>query len=460
MTCRAITAAVLAASLLAGGAEPAMAQQAPALRGSLVEDAAAEADAAAAPVRKRVRAELAETNLDIAPLEPQATESAAIVPLEPPPPPRRKAVVEDPYAPTGIGNTGIRFFPAITAGTIFSSNVNESKNDPESATGLQLRPSLRVESNWVRHSLTAGLDGNLVSYAGKDAYDTRTLDLFQRLRLDVRRHTTATLDTRYALDQPGGEESTEHTLSGSAALIQDFGPVVATLRTGLTGRFFEDVKLEGGGTQSNSDRDYIEPSVALRAAYNQPQAIRPYIEASYAPRFHKDEIDRNGLARDSQGFGLTAGIEIAAEPLWTGDLGLTYLHRNYKDNSLDSASAFGLSGSVTWSPTDLTTVVMEAGTSLGETTVASASASTTWTASADVTHALRDNLDLLAGASVEIEDVDGSADKTYDASLGLSWKLNPILSWTAAYDLTWLDAGAGGEDYVEHRVSTGVTVSR
>src|SRR5687768_8071499 len=101
MTCRRITAAVLATSLVAGGADMAMAQSAQPLKGSLLEDAAAEDAGATVPVRKPIRAELAETNLEIAPLEQQAADSAAIVPLVPEPPRRRKAV-EDPYAPTGI----------------------------------------------------------------------------------------------------------------------------------------------------------------------------------------------------------------------------------------------------------------------------------------------------------------------------------------------------------------------
>jgi hypothetical protein len=455
MTCRASIAALFATSLIFSGAGSAWAQSTLPLRGSLAEEAAAEEQ-----LKKPVRTELAETVLEITPLDPQTPATAAIVPEEPPPPPRRRVRLQDPYAPQGIGNTGLRLYPSINVGAVYSSNVNESEDDPISAKGLQLRPGLRLESNWIRHSLNAGLDGRLISYQGEDDYDTRTLDVFQRVRLDVRRHTTATLDARYALDQSGGDESTEHTLSGSLALSHDFGPVVATLKAGATGALYEDVDLPGGGSEDNSDRNYTEPSLSIRTTYNQSQAIRPYVEASYSPRIHRDEFDRNGLARDSQGYGITAGFEIAAEPLWSGDLGLTYLHRNYKDQSLDSASAVGLVGSLTWSPTELTSVVMGAGTTLGETTSATASSTTTWTASVDVTHGLRDNVDLQAGASVEIEDLDGAADKTYDVNLGLSWKFNPTLSWTAAYDLTWLDAAAGGEDYVEHRVSTGLTVSR
>ncbi len=148
------------------------------------------------------------------------------------------------------------------------------------------------------------------------------------------------------------------------------------------------------------------------------------------------------------------------DPLWTGELGLTYLHRNYEDASIRTANTLGLSGSLTWSPTELTRVVMETGTAIKEASGTGSSPTPTWTAGIDVTQAIRDNVDLTAGIGVEVEDFGSSVDKTYDANLGLSWKFNPILAWTAAYDLTWLDSGSAGSSYVEHRVSTGLTLSR
>ena len=103
---------------------------------------------------------------------------------------------------------------------------------------------------------------------------------------------------------------------------------------------------------------------------------------------------------------------------------------------------------------------MTAGTALDETTLADTPATTTWTAGTELTYALRDNIDLLAGFEVEIENNQPGVDTTYDASVGVAWKLNPMLAWTAGYDLTWFDAGSAGGDYVEHRLSTGLTLAR
>lgn len=445
MRCREIIAVIFAAGMAAGGtAASALAQSVPPLRGTLYEQAAG---GGGIPAPLPVTAKLAETRLEIEPLEPV-------------PAPRRRRAVTDPYAPLGIGNAGLRLYPAISFGPVYSSNVSNSPDDPASSTGLLLKPAIRLESNWARHSLTAGFDGAFAYYRDHGGFDTGTFDLFQRLRLDVRRHTSASFETSYNLDKPVGEDANEHKLAGFAGVTHDFGPVLATLKGGARTRIFEDQKFPGGATEDNGDRDYLEPSVSLRASYSLSAMLRPYIEAAYAPRVYSVKPDRDGLNRDSEGYGLAAGVELAAGPLWTGDLGLTYLHRYYQDHNLDAVDAVGLAGSVTWSPSELTRIVMATGTAIDEATAVAASAAPVWTAGIAVTQALRANIDIAANASIGIKDVGTSFDKTYEAGLGVSWKLNPVLAWTAGYDLTWLDAGRPDGSFAEHRVSMGMTLSR
>ena len=426
--------------MLTGVAVPAHSQSAPTLKGSLAgEDTGVP-----------VTSWKTETSLDAA-----GTDTVAAGPLI-----RRINAHTDPYAPTGIGTEGLRLYPSLTAGSIFSSNVNNSAHDPQSDIGLRLRPSLRVESDWSRHALTAGLDGDFVRYASHPAFDTSNLNIFERLRLDARRTTTADINSSYVLEEGDGTDPTEHILNGSLAVTQDFGPMKARAMVADTARFYDDRTRPNGTVEDNGDRDYNEPSLALRTTYNEYGPIRPYVEAAYSSRFHSRELDRHGINRDSTGLAVTAGVELDSGPIWSGDLGLTYLHRNYQSASLGSASVLGPTGSLTWSPTELTKIVMATGTSLDETTSAVTPATRDWIASIDMTYALRDNIDLLAGASLEIEDKGASTDKTYGGKLAVNWQFNPILAWTAAYDLTWLDAGTARAGYVEHRLSAGLTISR
>lgn len=149
-----------------------------------------------------------------------------------------------------------------------------------------------------------------------------------------------------------------------------------------------------------------------------------------------------------------------APPLPNSVIAFSYLRRTYDDPALDSNQALGLTGELTWSPTDLTRIVLSLGTSLSETAAAGSPGSRNWSMKIAASQSLRDNLDLTLAGGAAMEQDSGGTDVTYDASAALSWKLNPMLAWTAGYDVTWLDAATAGRDYAVHKVSTGLTVSR
>lgn len=383
---------------------------------------------------------------------------------------RKRKAMDDPYAPVGIRVGGITLYPSLSVGSVATSNVRQATSGAQSAIGLTLKPALRFASDWVRHSWTGGANLDLVRYLDQKDITSQTGDLFSTFRLDIRRDTRAEFGASYNLDQTGlsGSEvpatavgnRTEHLISGAAALIHDFGPLEARAKAGIGWKIYDDVKLSGGGTEDNSDRDYAAPSLSLRATYTDPPVFKPYVEAAYEPRFYQRKLDRNGLQRSSQGYAASAGVVIGQGPIWSGDLAATYLVRDYKDAALATNDAVGLSGSVTWSPSDLTRVVLSLGTSLSDTVSTTASGSRNWTGRVDLTQGLRDNIDVLAGAGVAIERGSTGDDVTYDANLGLAWKLGPSLAWTAGYDFTWLDAAGAGRSYTEHRISAGLTLSR
>lgn len=384
--------------------------------------------------------------------------------------PVKRKRTADPYAPTGFRTGGIIFYPSLTVGTVVTSNVRQASSDAQSASGLRLKPSLRFESDWIRHSWTGEAHYDGVRYLDQKDLTAQQADLFSKFRLDIRRDIRAEFEAGYNLDQTGLANSeipatavgrrTEHKINAAASLIHDFGPLETRVKAGAGLKLYDDVKLSGGGSEDNADRNYATPSLSLRATYTDPPVFKPYLQAAYEPRYYMRKFDRNGLQRSSQGLAASAGVVIDRGPVWSGDLAATYLWRDYEDAALESSSAFGLTGSLTWSPGDLTRIVLEAGTSLVDSVSTAASSNRDWTGRIDFTHELRDNIDVLAGAGVEIEETGAGDDVTYDANLGIEWKLGPSLAWTVGYDVTWLDAAASGRSYTEHRVSAGITLSR
>ena len=141
-------------------------------------------------------------------------------------------------------------------------------------------------------------------------------------------------------------------------------------------------------------------------------------------------------------------------------MALVYALRDYEDSALATNDAIGINGNLTWSPTDLTSVVMTLATGLDESSSATSSGTKIWSGRIDVAHELRENVILLGGFGVEFEKFSGGTDTTLSSNLGIEWQLNPNLAWTAGYDGTWLEAAESGGNYNEQRLMTGIVLRR
>jgi hypothetical protein len=431
---------------LIGTACPAHAQEAYGLRPALADDATTDEPVVAPPSQ------------------------LTIVPEIEAPPPKRRAIPLNPYAAQGVNLGGIVLYPSLQGDSVYSSNAAAATSGQQSAIGMHLRPALRFESDWVRHSWQGAASGDFTTYLKKDVPNQKDLDLSSSFRLDIRRSTHAEFDASYVLSQTGAEDSelpstaignrTEHDLTASTAIIHDFGPLTAGLMLALDRQLYDDVKLSGGGKEDNGDRNNYTPSLGLRLAYTEPPTLKPFAGVTYAPRFHDQKLDRNGLARDSQGLTTSLGIAVDQGPIWSGEAAIVYAVRNYKDASLANNAAFGINGNIMWNPTDLTSVVVTMTTDLNETSSATSSGSITRTGGVAVTHALRDNVNLLGGLGLSLETYPTGTDKTITSRLGIEWQLNPDMAWTASYDGTWFNGRAPGDNYNEQRVSTGIVLRR
>jgi hypothetical protein len=398
-----------------------------------------------------------------------AKKPTAAVDIQLPKPKKRKSAA-DPYAAQGIGSDVFRFYPTLEIGALASSNAARSSGKAKSDTAIRLRPSVSFASNWSRHSWTGSATADFLRYQTSKSRSSSTALAQTALRLDIYHDTRANFAASYsrnAIASGSGEvpatalgSRVDQTMNASAGLEHDLGPLTTQLRLGLSRNVYGKVDLSGGGSEDNSDRDYTEISALLRGSFNRGAVLSPYGEIAYEPRIHDKKKDRNGVKRDSQGLRLGVGVTLDDGPIWTGEIGATLQLRRYADASLDNVVVPGLSARVTWRPTDLTRFEFNTGASLAETVVAGSSANRSWNGNIDVVHGLRDNVDLSAGLGLTAEKDTSGTDWTTSTRLGVSWLVNPYLTWTAGYEGTFFNGSTAGSDYQDHRILSSIILKR
>jgi hypothetical protein len=384
-------------------------------------------------------------------------------------PRKKKRSVADPYAAQGLalGQGGIRLYPTLEIDAGFTSNVQRSPTIKKSDFSLELKPSLNFASDWSRHRWTGSLSADILKY--KDSSDLSTLSGSAQtaFRLDIRHTTHSDFTANYALSQagpgntslPGNAKTprTDQNFGVTAGITHDFGGLEASATTALARSLFDDVALVGGGTEINSDRNYWSPSIKLRGELGYAGAVfRPYAELTYDPRFHDKTLDRNGQQRNSQGFALAAGLAIDDGPIWTGDIAITDQLRTYADPALGTVNALGFAGRLSWRPTEITTIDATTSLSLDETALVNVAAIKTWTMGINVTQALRDNVNLVAGTTMSLQNNGLTTDRTNTVNLGLNWQVNPNMGAGIAYTGTWLTSSTAAASYDEQRLMTSI----
>lgn len=403
--------------------------------------------------------------------------------LPPPPPPifsseadeqaprKAKVKVLDPYAPLGIWAGAFKLFPSFEIGVEAHSNVRLAPTTPQKDVGLRLKPSLGFASDWSRHSLSGSVSAQWLRYGDDEDLSTLTGAANVDFKLDVRHDMKAEFKADTAITETGLGTSTlpssaisprtDQSSHFSASLANDLGGAVVTSTIALARNIYGNVALSGGGTENNSDLDYYEPSLALRGSLgSKGSRLMPFAEIIYAPRMHDQTLDRNGIARNSQGGSLSVGLTLDDGPIWTGEMAVTGQYRNYADPTLGGIFGVGLNGNLTWSPTPFDKATLTASLTQAETSTVGLAATNSWAFGLDLSHSIFDNFQLLAGASLTLADSGSGFEKTATINGGFEYALNPDLATRLTLQQTWHVDGPGTGGYSDQSLIASVILRR
>lgn len=324
---------------------------------------------------------------------------------------RRPLATDDAYAPLGIKLGTITVLPAFTQSLGYDTNPDQlNGRGAKGSVASRSEAEIAFRSDWSAAELAGELRGSYLEYPQNEAASRPNAVGAVRLRVDVNRDLRLDAEGRFLVDsQRTSSADLQATAATGRPLIASYGATVGATQAynrlsvslrGSVDRFtFEDAQLAGGAVLSQRDRNQNQYGLRLRTAYEVSPTISPFVDVLADTRIYDLTRDANGLRRDSDGVGITAGASFALARTVTGEISAGLQHRTYVDPSLRAINAPLLNAAVVWSASPLTTVRLAAVTSVTETTLAGSSGAVTETASLEVQHDLLRNLSITLGGA-------------------------------------------------------------
>ena len=105
---------------------------------------------------------------------------------------------DDPYASLGVRMGSFLLYPELSVESEYDDNLFLTPSKTQGDWALVLTPSLQVQSNWSRHSLTATLSGERSYHERFSSEDEKTFSAGLTGQLDIRHNTYLVAAAHYS----------------------------------------------------------------------------------------------------------------------------------------------------------------------------------------------------------------------------------------------------------------------
>ncbi len=363
--------------------------------------------------------------------------------------------------PQGIRVGTFLLYPELILRAGATTNVDGAAGGNGGAL-VRAEPSLRLSSDWERHSLEASLRGAFTGYPDfpEGSIDSEsTAEASATLRIDAGEVTTFEARTNYTVspesnsspESTGGSSRTyQHGLGGSLAVTRDAGMVAATLRGGIDGTLYS-----GGAEVGN--RDNMVVSGSLRLGYNLRATLSPFAEATVLGRFFEDDSQRN-----AKGYAVRSGLALNASPKISGEIGIGWRAEDLDGADYKRLQGLLVDGALVWSPSRLTTVRLNASTAFEASSLSGASGSLVRSGTLSVAHSLTNDFAVTVSGGVARRDYQGIDlnELTYTGSALATYAISDTAALQAQYSFERVDSSLAGQDYDSHTIEAGVRIRR
>jgi hypothetical protein len=363
------------------------------------------------------------------------------------------------YEAAGLRVGAFMVYPRLETTVEGNDNIFATKNNKVSDTVLRFVPSVSINSNWNRHSLSAFGRATVSRNADTKSEDTEQYDVGVNGRLDVQRFLNVTGGLEYqrlaeprtsqnAPDQ--SDDPIKYNIGKARAGVEkSFNRVKLAARgefarydyrNGLT----TPTVFNPSGVVRQDDRDRDVSALTLRSDYAISPDTAVFVQGTLNKRDYNDPSTVVTASRDSDGYELLAGANFEVTRLIRGDAGVGYLSQNYDDPRFDDIKGFGARVNLEWFPDELTTVTGTLERVVEDSVQFGAGGFLSSAATVQVDHELLRNVILsgtFAYADDQFKGVDRT-DKRWLAGVNGTYLMNRYVGLSLGY--TYLDQSSSG----------------
>jgi hypothetical protein len=374
------------------------------------------------------------------------------------------------YEALGIRLSGFMAYPQITAAVEHNSNIYATKTVRLDDVITRIQPSLSVQSNWNRHSLSGYVRGSLNRYNDFKTENSDEYSAGAAGRIDVlsSANVSGAVDVAKAVEPRTSSSSPTASIkpiefvtdSANIAAVREFNRLKLSGRADWKKFNYKDGRDAAKLVVEQDDRDRTTTSGTARADYSVSPDTALFFQATANKRDYRLGRPAVVVSRDSDGYEVLAGANFEISALARGEIGVGYINQAYDDARFKDIKGFGARGQVEWFPSQLTTVSLSGARTVEDSGIAGVSGYLSSNVSASVDHELLRNVILSAQASYGDDKYKGLVREDKRTTVGVSgtYLLNHNVGLTASYNHFDQDSNIATAKFKVDKVSLGITL--
>lgn len=350
------------------------------------------------------------------------------------------------YDPEGIRVGSFTAYPSLTTGISYNDNVYATNADEVHDLIFTTRPSLNINSDFVRHAISASFSAEDGLYHDISSEDYTDYSASLGARFDIAGQTSVPLSFSYdkqhirrgALDDRAGDEPTTYHLIQSTAGVVHSGHTLAMKAIAGFKRYVYDNVSTLVGEIDNGDRDMNDYSLYTSVGMAEEAFFAPYIYSNLRNIDYDREFDNDGYNRDAFEYEGGVGSIVNLSRVTRASFNVGYLGRDMEDNRFDKISAFTYGVNLIWEPSTLAAFKLQGKRTIGESTEEEAGASIDSNIDLSMEYEMFANFILTPRASYtfsEYEDIDKEVSRI-GAGLDATYKMNKNIWVNGSYRYT------------------------